>query len=91
MTLSRVTAQVSVDDEATLLSQTGTGSAIYRNASGSDTIYIGGAGVTDTTGFPVLAGECYDETGSKFSGLAPLYGVCASGDTATVYVMAVSN
>ena len=49
------------------------------NATGA-TLYIGGATVTDTTGFPIAAGASYDyEMGAE-----DLYGYSVAGGTVNV-------
>lgn len=77
--LGITTAQVSVTTSATLVfsSDTSLVSRALSNQSGM-TIYIGAAGVTTLTGFPIPTGSGFDA--SRLSGA--LYAVVATGTAA---------
>lgn len=80
------TAQVTVGTSAVLLAGTPgtdiTGFSVMVKAPDAATLYVGPAGVTSSTGFPVPAGTSI--TGDLEAGEA-LYGVLASGSgTASV-------
>lgn len=57
--------------------------AIVLNGTGGNTVYISGADdVTDTTGFPLAAGESI-----AWPSQAACYAICASGENASVLVL----
>lgn len=61
-----------------------------RIEAGDDPVYLGGAGVTAATGFQLLAAD--PPLGPiPISVNNPLYGICASGETATVHVLEVGD
>lgn len=49
--------------------------------TGGHTVYVGGAGVTSATGFPVAAGQSFAD---DLDGGEELYGIVASGDVSQV-------
>lgn len=63
------------------------GQAVAFKNTGSSSCYVGPADVTDTTGYPVDAGEAMgvdlETTGDQ------LYAICASGESTTLRVLAV--
>jgi hypothetical protein len=58
---------------------------IVRNLDATNAVYLGPAGVTTSTGFPLLAGETYDERTNPTT--APLYAISAG--SVAVAVMAL--
>lgn len=81
------TAQVAVSTTAAKLTSTPTdsraGSSIAITAPAAATLYIGGSGVTSTTGFAVAAGA---SVSLDLQSGEDVYGVLASG-TGTAYVL----
>lgn len=73
-------ASVTVAGSATLLAPLRARNAVTIYNGGSTTVYVGGPGVTTTTGFPLAAGNAYTLNTS-----AALYGI-TSGTAASVGV-----
>lgn len=74
-------AQVTVTTSATLLTaadatDTTSGNSLAFKNTGAVTVYLGGAGVTTSTGYPLAAG---DQIGGDASPGEDFYGVVASG------------
>lgn len=82
-----VAAQVNVGTTATLLSadEGRDGSSVLVQAPSGVTLYVGGSGVTTTTGFPVPPGQTLSVDLPSFDAI---YGVLASG-SATASVLRV--
>lgn len=81
-----ITGQASVTDEASDFnddngSRTGGATSITIVNTGSSTVYLGGSGVTDTTGFPVAAGAGWGQDNVSVN---DLFAVCASGESSTL-------
>ncbi len=84
------TAQIPVGTTATLLSGVDPGSggapngqSLVLSNTGAATVFIGGPGVTTTTGYPVPAGAEYS---LDLDGLETLFAIVATG-TVTVAVL----
>lgn len=77
---TNVTVAVSITDTAVKVSQAGAVCGVVMNI-GADVVYVGGADVTSSNGWPLPAG-----TGQAGHGRPDLYAVCASGDTSTLIV-----
>lgn len=82
------TRVVSVGTTATLIAELGAvpvNDGILVNNAGTAAVYVGGAAVTTTTGFPIAAGatQVIPTTGAE--GLA-LYGVVATGSANVAYI-----
>lgn len=81
------TSQVTVTTTATLLvTANRADQAVYLHSS-SGTIYVGGAGVTTSTGYKMDNG---DKLSMQLSDNESLYGIAASG-TPTMMVMVTVN
>ena len=88
MSLDRETVRFTVEDDAAILPLGSRGNAIIRNLHASATVYLGGDNVTDANGFPLKAGEIYNEDANKYHGFADLYAIVATG-TAELSIMIV--
>lgn len=79
-------SRVTVGTGATLLAEapTGGGWSVIVRADAGD-IYLGGAGVTTSTGLLLEAGQVFD---SGMAAREKLYGVCTSG-TVVAHVMEI--
>lgn len=77
-------AAVRIDTEAE--DARGGSCLIVRNDAGGDTVYLGAADVTDATGFPLAAASSLVDDVDLASDEA-LYAICATGDSAVLYVL----
>lgn len=83
------TRAVEVTDEPVRVDQTGvdegsSGESVAVLNEGADTAYLGGSDVTDANGFPVpVNGQVAFDLQQEEA----LYGVCATGETATLRVI----
>ena len=79
------TAQVSVGTTRVQLLATGREGVVIKHTTSGATVYIGGADVTSSNGWPMTADDPLE---IDLQPNEPLYAVAASG-TVTVYVMGV--
>ena len=78
--------EVAVDDTATLVVPANTvrKSVVVRNMDPANTVYVGVAGVTDASGFPLLPGADAGEAFRFEDYNSDVYAICAAGESADV-------
>ena len=77
-----------VDDSPAVLVYTSpghTGSILVRTETSDDPVYVGGSGVTSSTGFPIFSTD--EPIRLPVSETTVLYAICASAGTATLHVL----
>ncbi len=84
------TAAVSVDDDpAVKIADGGPLRTVIVYNEGTDTVYLGGADVTATTGIPLAAESKIAWTTEQRSD--DLYAICDTSETATVRVLSTGS